>query len=68
MKSKCVVAWILAAVIPMFSGIASAIPTGNGLQAVISDKLSTKQGHGLPISAKDGTGPVCWPGIGCGYQ
>lgn len=68
MKLKYVAAWMLAAVIPMFSGIASAIPTGTRLQAVISAKPSSKQWHHLPIKAKDGTGPVCWPGIGCGYR
>lgn len=68
MKRKGAVVFTLAAIVLMLGRFTEALPTKTRLQSVGNNEPASLRDHRLTMSAKDGTGPVCWPGIGCGYR
>lgn len=68
MKIKGTAAFTLAAIVLMLGGFTEALPSKMRLQSAGNNEPASLRDHRLTMSAKDGTGPVCWPGIGCGYR
>jgi hypothetical protein len=69
MNNKKHLALMLAAMVLGFGTMSGSTPSRVDLASAKVVKAASKAGGRLPtVVLRDGPGPVCWPGLGCGYR